>query len=53
MHNVEQRKQTHEVLLHLERLLSDLKDAETGQRGYVITGKKMYLQQLESSRRRP
>jgi methyl-accepting chemotaxis protein len=29
---------THEVLEHIDRLLGLLKDAETGQRGYLITG---------------
>ena len=32
-----------ETLREIERLLSVLKDAETGQRGYVITGKDSYL----------
>ncbi|RYC29329.1 response regulator [Lichenibacterium minor] len=30
-----------------ERLLSDLKDVETGQRGFVITGKDQYLEPYE------
>ena len=34
---------THEVLQKLEELLSDLKDAETGQRGFLITGDENYL----------
>lgn len=34
---------THEVLLALESILSLAKDAETGQRGYLITGDKHYL----------
>ena len=29
---------THDVLSSLDRLLSDLKDAETGQRGFLLTG---------------
>ncbi len=38
---------THEVLLTLERIESALKDAETGQRGYIITGRDEYLQPFE------
>jgi len=34
---------SHEVLTELETTLSLVKDAETGQRGYVITGKESYL----------
>ncbi len=34
---------THEVLLESSNLLSTLKDAETGQRGYILTGKDSYL----------
>jgi len=35
---------THQVLENLDQLLSLLKDAETGQRGYLITGEDRYLQ---------
>ncbi len=34
---------THEVLEDIEGLLTELDDAETGQRGYVITGEDVYL----------
>ena len=34
---------THEVLLGLNQILSSMKDAETGQRGYVLTGEESYL----------
>jgi len=34
---------TYEVMLLLENILSLLKDAETGQRGYLITGSEPYL----------
>jgi methyl-accepting chemotaxis protein len=34
---------THEVIATLTHLLSSLQDAETGQRGYVITGDDSYL----------
>ena len=33
-----------EVLARIESLLSELKDAETGQRGYVLTGRDDYLE---------
>lgn len=35
---------THEVINNLDELLSTLKDAETGQRGYLITGLPDYLE---------
>src|SRR4051794_27785484 len=35
---------THLVLEHLQGLLSTLKDAETGQRGFLLTGKEPYLE---------
>src|ERR1700761_1317268 len=35
---------THEVLEHVAGVLSLLKDAETGQRGYVITGDEAFLE---------
>jgi methyl-accepting chemotaxis protein len=34
----------HEVLDHIELLMSQMRDAETGQRGYVITGEEQYLE---------
>ncbi len=34
---------THEVILKLEQLISQTKDAETGQRGFLITGDEKYL----------
>ena len=42
---------THEVLTTLEVTLSQLKDAETGQRGYVITGNEQYLEPYQAARR--
>lgn len=36
-------EQTQQVLLELMEVLSQLKDAETGKRGYVITGQEAYL----------
>jgi len=35
---------TYDVLQQLERVLSTLKDAETGQRGYIITGLDSFLE---------
>ena len=40
----DQAAQTQKVLGKLEDLLSQVKDAETGQRGYIITGKERYLE---------
>jgi methyl-accepting chemotaxis protein len=39
---------THEVIEHIADLLSQLKDAETGQRGYVITGDEAFLDPYQS-----
>src|SRR5439155_1434528 len=38
---------THEVVAQLEAVLSTLKDAETGQRGYLLTGDERYLDPYE------
>ena len=40
---------THQVLENLEQLLSTMKDAETGQRGYLITGEDRYLEPYTSA----
>lgn len=40
---------THEVLTELESTLSTLKDAETGQRGYLLTGESRYLEPYKSA----
>jgi PAS domain S-box-containing protein len=37
------------VIRHVDALLSTMKDAETGQRGYVITGKPEYLQPYQDA----
>jgi CheY-like chemotaxis protein/CHASE3 domain sensor protein len=42
--------QSVEVLGQLEGLLSSLKDAETGQRGYLLTGKDSYLEPYTSAK---
>ncbi len=40
---------THQVLTELEAMLSTLKDAETGQRGYLLTGEERYLEPYHSA----
>ena len=40
---------THQVLTELESTLSTLKDAETGQRGYLLTGEERYLEPYKSA----
>ncbi|MHB8724039.1 MAG: methyl-accepting chemotaxis protein [Casimicrobiaceae bacterium] len=40
---------SHEVLEKLETVLSTLKDAETGQRGYIITGDDRYLEPFRAA----
>ncbi len=40
---------THEVLGQLEQVVSTLKDAETGQRGYLLTGERPYLDPYEQA----
>ncbi|MBD2777619.1 sensor histidine kinase [Iningainema tapete] len=40
---------SHQVIAELEVTLSTLKDAETGQRGYLITGDDKYLQPYRSA----
>ncbi|NQE36982.1 sensor histidine kinase [Microcoleus asticus] len=40
---------THQVLTELEATLSTLKDAETGERGYLLTGEERYLEPYNSA----
>ncbi len=40
---------THQVIEHVTAVLSTLKDAETGQRGFVITGDEGYLEPYRSA----
>lgn len=42
---------TRDVLLEAQRALSALQDAETGQRGYIITGRANFLEPYELGRR--
>lgn len=41
--------QTQERLNKLEELLSQIKDAETGQRGYILTGEERYLKPYQTA----
>ena len=43
-------RHTREVLEGLDELLSAMKDAETGQRGYIITGEARYLEPYQGAR---
>src|SRR5690242_2003628 len=45
----ELRQRSHTELERTQRLISELKDAETGQRGYLITGDKSYLAPYNSA----
>lgn len=38
---------THEVLEHLESLLSETKEMESAQRGYMLTGREVYLEHYQ------
>ncbi len=42
---------THEVLLKFERLQYNLKDAESGQRGYLLTNDSIYLQTFNRAKK--
>ncbi|WP_443937304.1 response regulator [Pedobacter sp. MW01-1-1] len=42
--SVELVKHSDEVILNAEKVISHLKDAETGQRGYLLTGNKIFLE---------
>ncbi len=43
-------RHTHQVLAGLDQFMSALKDAETGQRGYLITGETRYLEPYQNAR---
>lgn len=45
---VSARRDARELLLQVELVLSDLRDAETGQRGYLLTGIESYLVPFQS-----
>jgi CheY-like chemotaxis protein/signal transduction histidine kinase/CHASE3 domain sensor protein len=50
METSQQEIHTYLVLSHLEDLISTIKDAETGQRGYIITGEEDYLEPYIAAR---
>jgi PAS domain S-box-containing protein len=50
--NEQQVAHTHEVIGELESLLSAVTDAETGQRGYLLTEDEQYLQPYEDASKR-
>jgi methyl-accepting chemotaxis protein len=43
-------RHTHEVINGLDEVVSAVKDAETGQRGYIITGEARYLEPYQGAR---
>ncbi|MBD2532031.1 response regulator [Nostoc flagelliforme FACHB-838] len=43
-----QVRETQEKINKLEELLSEMKDAETGQRGYILTGQETYLEPYQA-----
>ena len=45
------RAQSRQLLLEVENVLSAVKDAETGQRGFLLTGKEEYLEPYHSARK--
>jgi len=51
MHRSALESQSHDVMAELDRLMSALKDAETGQRGFLLTGDASYLPPYTSGRR--
>src|SRR4030095_5519618 len=40
---------THEVISELDDVMSTMDDAETGERGYLLTGEKSYLEPYQSA----
>ncbi len=46
--NNNQVQKTQEKINKLEELLSEIKDAETGQRGYILTGQESYLEPYQA-----
>lgn len=45
----QQTVHTHRVLAKLEDIISHVKDAETGQRGYLLTGRESYLEPYQTA----
>ncbi len=42
--------QTHDVIIAIDALQSDMQDAETGQRGYLLTGDERYLEPFQNAK---
>ncbi|MEH2072022.1 MAG: response regulator [Nostoc sp.] len=51
INNNNQVQKTQEKINKLEELLSEMKDAETGQRGYILTGQESYLEPHQAALR--
>ena len=49
LRSAQQVEHAHQILRGLERIVSLLKDAETGQRGYLLTGRPTYLAPYEDA----
>jgi signal transduction histidine kinase/DNA-binding response OmpR family regulator/CHASE3 domain sensor protein len=49
LRSAEEVSHTNKVILKLENIISLLKDAETGQRGFLITGNDIFLQPYDAS----
>jgi CheY-like chemotaxis protein/CHASE3 domain sensor protein len=49
LRNAEREKASYQILLYLSELERELANAETGQRGYLITGQEIYLEPYTSS----
>ncbi|MFQ4139701.1 response regulator [Nodosilinea sp. PGN35] len=47
--NAEREKQSYQILAHLNELETELINAETGQRGYLITGQRRYLEPYDTA----
>jgi len=50
IHTADWVRHTHEVMTLIESVVSELKDAETSQRGYLLTGNPSYLEPYESGK---
>ncbi len=51
-HGVAVTDGAHETIVRLERVLSSLKDLETGQRGFLLTGEESYLEPYQGALQR-
>jgi methyl-accepting chemotaxis protein len=50
MANVDARKQSGDLLIHMERLMGSLRGAEAAQRGYIITGNDDYTVRFDEAK---